>query len=34
MKDEILKVLKEKDWKENQIPDPTILPRMVRTMKQ
>jgi acetyl-CoA decarbonylase/synthase complex subunit alpha len=34
MKDEILKVLKEKDWKERQIPDPTMLPRMVRTVKQ
>jgi acetyl-CoA decarbonylase/synthase complex subunit alpha len=30
MKTEILKILKEKDWKETRIPDPTLLKRMVR----
>ncbi len=30
MKDEILKILEEKDWKETIIPDPTLLERMVR----
>jgi len=30
MKDEILKVLKEKKWKEGRIPDPTLLPRLIR----
>ncbi|MGB9959040.1 MAG: CO dehydrogenase/acetyl-CoA synthase complex subunit alpha [Candidatus Bathyarchaeales archaeon] len=30
MKDEIIKVLEEKNWKEKVIPDPTLLPRMVR----
>jgi acetyl-CoA decarbonylase/synthase complex subunit alpha len=30
MKDEIHKILEEKNWKENRIPDPTLLPRMVR----
>lgn len=30
MKDEILKVLEEKGWKENRIPDPTLLPRLIR----
>jgi acetyl-CoA decarbonylase/synthase complex subunit alpha len=34
MKDEIVKILKEKDWKETVIPDPTLLPRMVRKMKE
>lgn len=34
MKDEILKVLEEKNWKEGIIPDPTMLPRMVRKMKE
>jgi acetyl-CoA decarbonylase/synthase complex subunit alpha len=33
MKDEILKILKEKDWKEIRIPDPTLLPRMIRERK-
>jgi len=33
MKDEILKVLKEKDWKEMPIPDPTLLPRLIRKSK-
>ncbi|UCH37155.1 MAG: CO dehydrogenase/acetyl-CoA synthase complex subunit epsilon [Candidatus Bathyarchaeota archaeon] len=29
-KDEIVKILEEKDWKEVQIPDPTLLPRLIR----
>jgi acetyl-CoA decarbonylase/synthase complex subunit alpha len=33
MKDEILKVLEEKGWKETRIPDPTLLPRMIRQRK-
>jgi len=34
MKDEIIKILEEKDWEETVIPDPTLLPRMVRKMKE
>jgi len=30
MKDEIINVLEQKNWKEKAIPDPTLLPRMVR----
>ena len=30
MKDEILKILEEKAWKEVSIPDPTLLPRLIR----
>ncbi|NYT00298.1 MAG: CO dehydrogenase/acetyl-CoA synthase complex subunit epsilon [Methanocellales archaeon] len=32
MKDEILEILKEKNWKESEVPtpDPTLLPRLVR----
>jgi len=30
MKDEITKILKEKGWKETVIPDPTLLPRLIR----
>jgi acetyl-CoA decarbonylase/synthase complex subunit alpha len=30
MKDEILDILKEKGWKETVIPDPTLLPRLIR----
>lgn len=30
MKSEILKVLEEKKWEEKRIPDPTLLPRMIR----
>ncbi len=33
MKDEILKILEEKGWKETRIPDPTLLPRMIRQRK-
>ena len=34
MKDEFTKILEAKDWKETVIPDPTLLPRMVRKMKE
>ena len=34
MKDEINSVLKAKGWKETVIPDPTLLPRMVRKKKE
>jgi hypothetical protein len=34
MKDEIHKILEEKNWKENKIPDPTLLPRMIRKRKE
>ena len=34
MKDEILKILDEKKWKETVIPDPTLLPRMIRKRKE
>jgi len=34
MKDEIIKLLEEKGWKETVIPDPTLLPRMIRKMKE
>ncbi len=34
MKDEVLDILKEKGWKEGRIPDPTLLPRLIRKMKE
>jgi acetyl-CoA decarbonylase/synthase complex subunit alpha len=34
MKDEILKILEEKGWKESVIPDPTLLPRLIRKKKE
>lgn len=34
MKDEIAAILEEKDWKESVIPDPTLLPRMIRKRKE
>lgn len=34
MKDEIIKMLEAKGWKETIIPDPTLLPRMVRKSKE
>ena len=34
MKDEIMKILEEKGWKETVIPDPTLLPRMIRKVKE
>jgi acetyl-CoA decarbonylase/synthase complex subunit alpha len=34
LKDEFEQILKEHDWKETVIPDPTLLPRMVRKMKE
>jgi len=33
MRDEIMQILKEKGWKENIIPDPTLLPRLIRRRK-
>jgi acetyl-CoA decarbonylase/synthase complex subunit alpha len=30
MRDEVVEILEEKGWKENIIPDPTLLPRLVR----
>jgi len=34
MKGDIVKVLEEKGWKESRIPDPTLLPRMIRERKE
>jgi acetyl-CoA decarbonylase/synthase complex subunit alpha len=34
MKDEINQILKAKGWKESIIPDPTLLPRMIRKVKE
>jgi len=34
MKDEIMKILDEKGWKERTIPDPTLLPRLIRKRKE
>ena len=34
MKDEFAKILEANNWKETVIPDPTMLPRMVRKMKE
>lgn len=34
MKDEIMKVLEQKKWKERTIPDPTLLPRLIRRRKE
>lgn len=34
MKEEIRKILEDKKWKENRIPDPTLLPRMIRKRKE
>jgi len=33
LKDEFAKILEAHDWKETVIPDPTLLPRMIRKMK-
>jgi len=33
MKDEVLAFLEEKGWKEKPIPDPTLLPRLIRAKK-
>jgi acetyl-CoA decarbonylase/synthase complex subunit alpha len=33
LKEEFSKILEAHDWKETVIPDPTLLPRMVRKMK-
>ncbi|MFQ6077342.1 MAG: 4Fe-4S dicluster domain-containing protein, partial [Candidatus Bathyarchaeia archaeon] len=34
MKEEILKVLEEKGWRETAIPDPTLLPRLIRRRRE
>jgi acetyl-CoA decarbonylase/synthase complex subunit alpha len=34
MKDEVTKILEAKGWKETVIPDPTLLPRMIRKRKE
>jgi hypothetical protein len=34
MKDEIMKDLEAKNWEETVIPDPTLLPRMIRRKKE
>ncbi|MCW4044638.1 MAG: CO dehydrogenase/acetyl-CoA synthase complex subunit alpha [Candidatus Bathyarchaeota archaeon] len=34
MKDEVTKILEAKGWKETVIPDPTLLPRMIRKKKE
>jgi acetyl-CoA decarbonylase/synthase complex subunit alpha len=34
MKDEIIKILEEKGWRETVIPDPTLLPRLIRKRKE
>jgi CO dehydrogenase/acetyl-CoA synthase alpha subunit len=34
MKDEFATILEANNWKETVIPDPTLLPRMIRTMKE
>jgi acetyl-CoA decarbonylase/synthase complex subunit alpha len=34
MKDDFTKILEANNWKETVIPDPTLLPRMVRKMKE
>jgi acetyl-CoA decarbonylase/synthase complex subunit alpha len=33
MKDEIVKILENKNWQEQPIPDPTLLPRLVRAQR-
>ena len=34
MKDEIVKILEGKGWKEKKIPDPTLLPRLIRKRRE
>ncbi len=34
MKEDILDILKKKGWKEGRIPDPTLLPRLIRKRKE
>jgi acetyl-CoA decarbonylase/synthase complex subunit alpha len=34
MKDEIIKILEERNWKETVIPDPTLLSRLIRKKKE
>jgi acetyl-CoA decarbonylase/synthase complex subunit alpha len=33
MKDELLQILEDKEWEEKKIPDPTLLPRLIRKRK-
>jgi acetyl-CoA decarbonylase/synthase complex subunit alpha len=33
MRDDVVKILEEKGWKERPIPDPTLLPRLIRKRK-
>jgi hypothetical protein len=30
IREEVMKILKDKGWKERPIPDPTLLPRLIR----
>jgi hypothetical protein len=34
MKEDIEKILKEMEWTEHEIPDPTLLSRMIRKSKE
>ncbi len=34
MNDEILRILEETNWRERAIPDPTLLPRKIRTNRK
>jgi acetyl-CoA decarbonylase/synthase complex subunit alpha len=34
MKDEVIRILEDKNWRETTIPDPTLLPRLVRKRKE
>jgi len=34
MKDEVIRILDEKKWVEGRVPDPTLLPRMIRKKKE
>jgi acetyl-CoA decarbonylase/synthase complex subunit alpha len=34
MKEEIIKILEKKGWREQATPDPTLLPRMIRVRKE
>jgi acetyl-CoA decarbonylase/synthase complex subunit alpha len=34
MKEEIAKILREQNWKETIIPDPTLLPRQIRKKRE
>jgi hypothetical protein len=34
MRDEIVKILEEKGWEQNIVPDPTLLPRLIRKRRE